>query len=106
MSIADQLGEELRLRARGELAEARLPDFQALMKQKAQALIGLERIEQAIDEVIKGTNLQNYPIPGLGRLSNTASRIYAFLEQIVRYGLLPRKDLDDGYKRAPKAGNQ
>jgi hypothetical protein len=102
LEIGGRLHEQLRLKAREELAEAHLPEFSDLMRQKAQAVIGLERIEQTIEAVIKGTSLQNYELP-LGRLRNSASRLYTFLDQMMRLGFIGQKDLQSEYEAARKA---
>jgi hypothetical protein len=99
IEIGSQLHEQLRIRIRGELALERADEHRALMNQKAQALIGLERIDQAIDALCKGSALSNYPLP-LGRLNNTASAIYTFLAAGVRFGWLKQAQLDSEYERA------
>jgi len=106
LEIGDRLFGELRIKARAELGEAHLAEHQALMKQKAQALLGLERIEQAIDANAKGTDLVGYPLRGLGRLTQSASALYVCLEQFVRLGYLNQRTFDEELARARKAAER
>jgi hypothetical protein len=75
------------------------------MAQKAQALLGLERIEQALDALAKGTSLQNTPTR-IGRLANTTSPLYGALENLMRQGFIGRKEFESEWERARKANNQ
>jgi hypothetical protein len=89
LAIGASLHEQLRLKARGELGEAHRSKFDALMQQKAQAVIGLLRIEEDIANAIRGTDLGDTRL--LGYLSNTASPAFTFLEpelfDDLHYGL-------------------
>jgi len=102
IEIGGRLMDELRIKAKAELAEARLPQYQALVKQQALNLIAVERTAQAMDELAKGTNLTPFAIPALGRLANTASPIYTFLDRCVRGGFFSAKELTSEFDRARK----
>jgi hypothetical protein len=101
--IGTKLYEELRTKARAELGEARKAEFDALMKQKAVALISLERIEQAIDATCKGTDLVPYNLPGAGRFHISGSPLHVFLEWCSRTGVITEREFADEWHRARKA---
>jgi hypothetical protein len=98
--LMQKLHHELTIRAKAELGEARKAEFDALMKQKAHALIGLERIEQAIDATCKGTDLQRYQLAGAGRLRASGSPLHTFLEWCARTGIITEREFADEVKRA------
>jgi hypothetical protein len=102
LEIGSQLGAELERKVRAELSEQRKDEISALMKQRTLAVVGLERIEQALDAAIKGTDFQGYALP-LGRLRHSHQPMYRFLEQMVARGHLSASDFEAEVKRARKA---
>jgi hypothetical protein len=105
IEIGNGLYESLRVQVRAELAEQRLPEFEELMRQKAQLLVGLEEVEIELDAVTRGTALVNYAMPELGRVRNTASRIYVALEQLSKRGFVGAKEFAALYAKARKAAD-
>jgi len=102
-SIASLLGEQLRIKARGERTEAQLAEFNDLMRQKVTNAIAGEHIYQAIDRCIQGTHLENYGLP-TGRLAVAGSPLQQFLEQAVRFGWgLKPADYESEVKRSREA---
>jgi hypothetical protein len=57
----------------------------------------------ALDAMVKNTTLQNPIMQSLGRLSNPASPMYRFLEQLARQGFITQKELQTEFERARKA---
>jgi hypothetical protein len=100
IDIAQKLYAELDIKARAELGDVRRGEFNALLKQKAQALIGLERIEHAIEKIVKGTDLKPYTLRGSSRLRVTGSPLYTFLDWCAHTGIISQKEFDDELKRA------
>jgi hypothetical protein len=68
--------------------------------EKALALIGLEHIEQALDVVVKNTDLQRYKLADAGRLRISGSPLCVFLEWCARTGVISQREFDDELKRA------
>jgi hypothetical protein len=98
--IGTKLYEELRIKARAELGEARRAEFEELLAQKARALIGLERIEQAIDAMVKGTDLTRYVLAGSSRLRNAGGAVQTYLEWCARTGIISEKEFQAELERA------
>jgi hypothetical protein len=104
IEIGNKLWQELYTEARAELGAERADDFKAATRQLMLCLIGAERAMQALDELAKGTDLQPYRLPGLGRLRNTGSAAYTALETAVRQGWISEKELQAELKSA-RAGD-
>jgi hypothetical protein len=101
--IGTKLYEELRIKAKGELGEARAAEFRDLLRQKALALLAVEHVEQAITVTIRGTDLENYKLAGSSRLHISGSPLHVFLEWCARTGVITQREYSEEWHRARKA---
>jgi hypothetical protein len=69
-------------------------------------LIAFERTAQALDAAMRGTNLEAVALRQLGRMRNSASNLYGYLERAVRLGYLSPKELQAEFEQARKADQQ
>jgi hypothetical protein len=102
LEISSPLWANLHGKVREQKAAELYPEFKALMLQKAQTVIALEQIDQAIDAMVKDTSLENYRMQS-GRLSNTGSSTYNFLREMVARDIFKQKDFEAEFERAWKA---
>jgi hypothetical protein len=100
IAIAQKLYNELTIKARAELGEARRADYDALLKQKAHALIALEQIEQAIEKTVKGTDMAPYTLAGSSRLRVASSPVRKFLEWCTSKGIISEREFTSEVERA------
>jgi len=89
--------------------EQRKDELAEAMRQIALSLIGLERCLQARDEIIRAIRLPGLSEGGwplCGRLRNTASPIYRYLETGVKEKWLTQKEFDTEFNRARCAAGE
>jgi hypothetical protein len=100
LEIGGKLYEQLRIQSRAELGEARSEQHRAALRRQALAVIELEKAMQEVDAICKGTSLQPYTLPMLGRVANTGSEAHRCLEAAARFGHLTEGEYVEAYQRA------
>jgi hypothetical protein len=99
---------QLRLKAAGERAHERRDDIAEVGRQMCMSLIALDRVMRARDELVREIGLPPASLPFeawplAGRLQNTGSQIYRFLEMGVEHGYISAKELHDEFELARHA---
>jgi len=104
LAIAATLADKLQREEAEARYQEKLPALNDAMRQIALCMIGLERALQARDDVAKAIRSKT-PIAGdgfifAGRLSNTGSQAYRFLEMAVNEGYLTHAEFYEAFKEA------
>ena len=104
LEIAEGLASKLQAQEFERLVEAGTPQREAALRKIAMLLTWLERARQALDEINLSTRA-NYPLPGdgwvlAGRLSDTSSQTYRFLEWAAREGYISEEEFAEEFKNA------
>ena len=98
----------LHIRAAGERAHERRDDIAEIGRQMCFALFSLDCVMRARDELVREIGLPPASLPFeawpmCGRLQNTASQMYRFLEVGVEHGWISAKELRDEFEMARHA---
>jgi len=103
--IGARLAEHLVIKEAGERIEAGKPSLTAAMRQVALSVICLEKCLQARDDVVTKIRpglvvISTDGWPLMGRVSNTASQAYRFLETAAREKWITNAEFVEAFKEA------